>query len=682
MAKFFPDVKKENITFMSHGEKLFYEQCAVSLSDEWTVHYSVVLSRKEQDRGVRDNEMDFILYHPRHGLVVAEVKGGKISYNPTQRKFYSENRYGKVFGIKNPFQQSQAFKGRLISALSFDKIRVPVSYMVVLPDIDSEFLGNASFQSMETVVHRGHFEQLESKIKQIVSQSQPERFMKFKDQKNEINHFFNGKYFKAEVNLRDYIELQSERVTDIELIQSSFITPIASQKRVAIEGEAGTGKTLLASQLAKHFSVEQTGSDSKNILFLSPNEYVNRQLIEDLPKNVTVKTFLELSKDFGIDLLKQPTETTSIDETSKDDWQQFKAPELLMEKIQKGSLRYDVIISDESQDIQPLWWEPIESLLSGDDSNLYVFFDRNQGVFAQDEFEPESVLPKVNSFFPLVQNYRTTKEISQFAEKFKPESASFKNHVDRIGMVPKVITYKNTADAQAKLTELMKELDSQGLRSGDLAVLSARKTDHEVSVLSGIQKLGPYKIDHLQKRKSKQKELYQKNSLLCSTVQGFKGLECEVGVLINIDENKLSLDNALFKSLMYVAATRAKHMLYVFVQEKSEKSDRIHKIVDNIESIGSIVVDKNQETSNHLESGIITYYDPQRFGLVQVASMASSSTNEVLFFPNDLDVTIGVGDRVKFRLKNVQGKMAIAFDLKIVSEAASQENSEPVELVG
>ena len=661
MAKFFPDNQKQNVTFISHAEKIFYEACQSQLSEEWFVHYSVVLSKNESGNGIRDNEMDFILYHPKYGMIVVEVKGGKISYDANKRKFYSKNRFGKTFVIKNPFQQAQSFKGRLISALSRDGIRVPVSYAVAFPDIDESGLGQASFQSPETVIQRQHLEGLEAKLIEVIKTSQPEKYLKFEDQAKAVNRFFNGKHFKAQINLKDYINLQASRVTDIEMIQSSFITPIASQNRVAIEGEAGTGKTLLASQLAKHFSAL-----GKKVLFLSPNEYINKSLSSqfEADKQVEVKTFFELASEFGVDVLKKKNTKSNPSENpdSQEDWEQFTAPELLQNTIKKSAKRFDVIISDESQDIQPLWWEPIEELLGSEESNLYMFFDRNQGVFASGEFLPENVLPKVSSFFPLVQNYRTTKEISKFSENFKPKSSSFKNHVDRVGFLPELITYKDEKDFVLKMQFLMDHLDSEGLESSDSVILSARKTDHKDSILSGVQKAGNYRLDHLQKRKSISKELNQKNSLLCSTIQGFKGLECNVGILVNLDENQLPIHNPLFKSLIYVAATRAKHMLYVFAKEGSEKANKIKEMIDGIQTSGSFVANQEEQSSIYLASGQVSFYDSKRFGLIKL----DQSEQEILFFPEDITFSVQVGERVKCRVQNMNKSMSYGVDIELV----------------
>src|SRR3989344_5873316 len=103
MPKIFPDIRKTRIIFASRAEELFYNLCLENLSSDWMVFYSCTLSNVELGEGLKDNEIDFALYHPRFGLVVIEVKGGRIRYEKENNKFFSINRHDESFSIKNPF---------------------------------------------------------------------------------------------------------------------------------------------------------------------------------------------------------------------------------------------------------------------------------------------------------------------------------------------------------------------------------------------------------------------------------------------------------------------------------------------------------------------------------------------------------------------------------------------------
>src|SRR6266571_5021247 len=72
------------------------------LEDSWTVLQSV---RWQAVRGRRqgDGEADFVLLHPRHGLIVLEVKGGGIHVE--HGVWFTTNRLGVTESIKSPFEQ-------------------------------------------------------------------------------------------------------------------------------------------------------------------------------------------------------------------------------------------------------------------------------------------------------------------------------------------------------------------------------------------------------------------------------------------------------------------------------------------------------------------------------------------------------------------------------------------------
>ena len=52
-----------------------------------------------------DGEADFVMIHPDHGVLVVEVKGGRI--RTSEGEWYSVDRHGAEHEIKNPFEQAR-----------------------------------------------------------------------------------------------------------------------------------------------------------------------------------------------------------------------------------------------------------------------------------------------------------------------------------------------------------------------------------------------------------------------------------------------------------------------------------------------------------------------------------------------------------------------------------------------
>jgi len=210
-------------------------------------------------------------------------------------------------------------------------------------------------------------------------------------------------------------------------------------------------------------------------------------------------------------------------------------------------MRYDVVLCDEAQDAQPFWWEAIEKcLVENVESRFYIFFDRSQGVFSSggsDKFIPEQTLPISGPYFPLVHNYRTTAEIAAFARQFRTGGHVLQSHSGRLGYIPEIITYKDAADCKVVLGKLAKQLvREEGLKPEEITLLSARKIDVAESTLKGIHEIGDVHLHHLQGAHGPQ-PVSDKGKISVSTISAFKGLETNVGVMLNLSEYNLPLNH-------------------------------------------------------------------------------------------------------------------------------------------
>lgn len=668
-ARIHPDTEKSRVVFASSAEEQFYEQCRTTLGAGWQVYYSVTLSSMEGDEGLRDNEIDFICYHPRYGVVVVEVKGGRIRRDGATGVFSSVNRHGETFEIRDPFQQALTFKSRFLRFLKKSGIRVPVSHAVSFPGASEDEFPAAAGMAPEIILGRNRLKDLDQALKALVEKSQPEQYLRFDDVGGELDRILIGSTFTTRMYLRDYIDSHEHRVKDVETIHETLITPIASARRLGIEGEAGTGKTMLAVMLAKHFR-----DQGRSVLVLTSNALLNLVLQRDLGDGIDVQTYSEIAGSFGVNLLIAPDDFQG----AKEDWIQYEAPDRLKKAIGISTKRFDVVISDEAQDVQPFWWEAFESLLNqtSEESRFYVFFDSSQGVFGsgggERPFVAAEVLPIKPPYFPLVHNYRTTREIASFARGFRTGQEVLQSHSGRLGYVPELITYKDAENAREILAKLMRKLTKEeGLQNDEVTLLSARNPAAKESILyqtDEIAKTPLHRLTSTQKKSWKEARA-PKDALGISTIAGFKGMETSVGILINVSEYNLPADNPLMATLIYVACTRAKHMLYVFVQENDPKREAFEKALASIKTTGALVLESAQ--SDHEFAGRVTHYNPDRVGWLTVDDPTFQQSN-VMFFPNDVAKSdigeLKVGMKLKFRPR-VEGQVTIACDLAMVKGA-------------
>ena len=88
------------------SEQVVFDAIKNNLSDEWKVFHSFDYLTRDLNRKRWDGEIDFLLYHPNHGFLVIEVKGGAISHR--DGCWYQEDR--QIEPIKQALRNKYAVK--------------------------------------------------------------------------------------------------------------------------------------------------------------------------------------------------------------------------------------------------------------------------------------------------------------------------------------------------------------------------------------------------------------------------------------------------------------------------------------------------------------------------------------------------------------------------------------------
>ena len=153
-----------------------------------------------------------------------------------------------------------------------------------------------------------------------------------------------------------------------------------------------------------------------------------------------------------------------------------------------------------------------------------------------------------------------------------------------------------------------------------------------------------------------------------ATVAGFKGLEAKAAILVNFSEHKMEISNPIMSSMMYVAATRARHLLIVMLREGDSKIDAVSTALKAAAipgSVGSLVIDRSEEVFE--AEGVVTFFDPDRMGSLTIDD-GERGRRSFLFFPYDL-VRAGLGNirvgmRLLFRPRQI-GEVVVASDFRL-----------------
>lgn len=250
--------------------------------------------------------------------------------------------------------------------------------------------------------------------------------------------------------------------------QYQILNLLRYQKRVAIAGCAGSGKTLLAAE--KAIRLDNAGFRT---LILCHSAYL-ASYIKQLAVGVQVWDFTSWIRHLN----GLPNQTAS-------GWTHYEEPtesELTsaFDKVLDSSEKFDAVIVDEGQDFRELWWTIVEAALESQEHGiLYIFHDDNQALLPS-----RSKYPIVPAPFVLSKNCRNTGEVFELVKRLHPQSPETALPLQKQGIV-KQITYGENSHIP-KLNLVINQ-DLAILPSDQLVVLTMESDLQERSMLEGLE---------------------------------------------------------------------------------------------------------------------------------------------------------------------------------------------------
>jgi len=323
--------------------------------------------------------------------------------------------------------------------------------------------------------------------------------------------------------------------------------------RMVIKGYAGSGKTLLAQELAKRLDAQ-----GKKVLLLFFNRMVANTVRYGIEKDSGIQctTFHSLAREL---ITAAEPDWWDSQNTKEDDFWNLTVPLKLFELDANQIEKYDAIIVDEGQDLKREWYEFLESLLADKDSgNFVVFYDENQDIFGRWDDLPWGATDVPRKV--LRKNCRNTKLIVDYInKKYSCEMES----ADNVPRGQQVIERKcsSVEDERKKLITDISRLLADGVEPGQIVILlNSSKAD---SCLADLSEVGSTAVEAMGHR-------YRKNSraIQYSTIRMFKGLEAEVVFLVGLD----NLPEENLAEAIYTQGSRAQSLLYVYRKKVGNKS--------------------------------------------------------------------------------------------------------------
>lgn len=492
------------------------------LPDPWRVLHSVAWQAPRNGRQ-GDGEADFVLIHPKHGLLVVEAKGGVIDIVDGQ--WQSVDRHGVSHPIKNPYGQAVASKHALVRFLRqlAPEVHLPVQHAVALPDVEARGLGPIAPSEITWDVLS--MKDLAGAVAATVDHWSMEANLR-RDQLDAVCSLLLPTTTLRPL-LRDEIasaDLGLEQLTDEQL---GTLEGLRRNRRAVIYGGAGTGKTVLSLHRATRLA-EQGFS----VLLTCFNAPLAAHLATQLSdrNSIRVSTFHQLCTETSR-LAGLPTRGTGTE------WWDDVLPRQLEASAEEAGMRFDAIVVDEGQDFAPDWWVTLQLLLTDpDESPFYVFADTQQAIYRTGWAPPFD-----GPSFELFVNCRNTVPIARrVASVFRSEMPS--RGVDG----PEAVWHRVenfAAIGEAFRKSIHAVVKEQGVHPADVAVLS---NSRGVVDLLRERRIGNLKLGPI-----------GDGDLVAETIHRFKGLEAPAVVLIIDPSTTIDL------SLLYIGASRARAYLHV-----------------------------------------------------------------------------------------------------------------------
>lgn len=529
----------------SFGERQVFEALKMKLPKEFTVFHSVRWNSYNEKKSVIWGECDFTVFHPEYGIIVLEVKSGGIECSNNVWSYIRTDNGEKHSMKRGPLEQADREIRYKFKDMVYDLLEEPNSndpqYCLVEPAVwfpsinKHDLVGELPMEYQDQIVL--YENALENPLKFILNVyeyygGKKHTRLNDKSTRRIINCF--APYFRAVPSLKSRRIERNEEFVRLTKEQNYLLDYLEEQRVAAIQGAAGTGKTMLTVEKAKRLA-----NDGK-VLFLCYNRYLKeylQQLKDENPEEYEEIEFYNLPQ-----LACSAMRVTSVE---MDDVIYY------LSHYENYDWPYKSIVIDEGQDFDDEAIERLYDIALLQEGAFYVFYDKKQ--FVQGKEFPDW-LSKAECRLVLNINCRNTFQIADTSGKpvdIRPRVRD--RSVD--GDMPCFYVCDDQKGALKTINKAIDAYRAAGFSYDQICVLTLKTENH--SLLSDIEKVGNHLI----------RDERDGKGVLFTSARKFKGLEADAIIIIDVDEESFCDDEN--KRLFYVGASRAKHHLdIVFVGDE------------------------------------------------------------------------------------------------------------------
>ena len=580
--------------FDSTGERRLAERLEQKLDADYLLWHNVPI-------GPKQTHPDFVVLHPRHGLLVLETKDWHLStIQRATRQAWDILADGILKTVINPLAQARHCAIQVVNVLQRapqlvhegglhkGKLAFPWGHGVVFTRITRKQFEDAGLgEAIEPHYVICQDEMLES--------ADPEAFQQ--RLWNMFAHRFGGAISLPQLDRVRWIMFPQVRVqtqgvlfddrdADAQLpdimrvmdIQQEQLARSLGEGHRVIHGVAGSGKTMILGYRAEYLAQASTVS-SKPILILCFNEPLGVKLhsvmqAKGLDGRVHVRHFHKWCREqlvaYGQTLPVQGSSQQYVDELVE---RVIRA----VDRKQIPSGQYQAVMIDEGHDFAPEWLKLVTQMVDPTTNSLLVLYDDAQSIYERERsknFSFKSVGIQAQGRTTILKiNYRNTRQILQTASLVAADLLTADDKDDdgiplvkpvscgREGPAPVIIKLPNLRDEAFAIADHLASAHKEGFAWGDMAVLCADWKTMDVCASALTQRNLPH---HVRRRSGD----YQPgaDAIQVMTMKVSKGLEFPVVALPGVGHMPApGVDEKEAARVFYVAATRATQRLVMGV---------------------------------------------------------------------------------------------------------------------
>lgn len=554
-----PEMKKLGI----QTEFNVYKKIGQIYDETVDIIYGQDFLKKNYDGTLDKGELtDFLIIHPKKGILFLECKGGLIEYDKMRKTWKQNNHFLKT----SPFDQAKNGQYTLINLLkeefgeekvfkSGETAKVTPQWVKKIPIFTAAIFPNTPRIKgalppdikPEMILWAENLENLEKSIN-IVFDLSEKSYSMIDDEKNNLIKTLIGDNLKSPFkDILKYGEHHQEM--QFNKTQQQFISSWFDNSKIIIKGLAGTGKTLLAAKTA----IKKEYKDKK-VLILTKTVGISKflQVLINKRTDENFNNIMIINIDKFVNLisrkLKIPIDIVPSNFLEKREFYDTKNPKKCLEIFNDlPDERFDLVIVDEAQDFHQNWFEPINSIVKNYGTTIF-FYDPLQTTRENTMVEILRTPNKVGYFgLEFNTNYRNTSTISnvlsKLIKKYIPENKlDYSEHSDvNIGRNPTLIEANSFDEIINKTVLTVKNyLDNEKFKPMDIGVLYLGSMDGKNynSKMSMTRELKKLDIKVIGAREYERPYFNHKSAdeISFSDVNSFKGLEKTAVILANFGE--------------------------------------------------------------------------------------------------------------------------------------------------